>query len=52
MYEGMRQMKAEGALTAIIAHEPPEENPASAGLYASVGFKQQYAIYDYRKKLK
>ncbi|MBK8026481.1 MAG: GNAT family N-acetyltransferase [Chloroflexi bacterium] len=38
LYEGMRRMAAEGAVVAQVKHESPEENPASAALYASAGF--------------
>ncbi|HEX2623281.1 MAG TPA: GNAT family N-acetyltransferase [Phototrophicaceae bacterium] len=50
MYEGMRRMKAEGAVTAIVNHE--YENASAIALYASVGFTRKYTITDYRKTLK
>lgn len=36
---------------AYVCHEPPDENPASGALYASVGFRPKYQIYDRSKKL-
>jgi ribosomal protein S18 acetylase RimI-like enzyme len=47
MYEGMRRMVAQGMKTAAVVHET--DNPASAGLYASVGFTPKYTITSFRK---
>jgi mycothiol synthase len=52
MYEGMHRMKAAGMTTAFVIHESPEENPASSALYASVGFKQKFAIMGSRKTMR
>ena len=51
MYEGMRRMIAQGMATAIVLHQPEQENPASAALYRSVGFSLRYTITDYRKQV-
>lgn len=50
MYEGMRRMAAQGMTTAVVIHEAPDENPASAALYRSVGFTPKYSSHDYRLK--
>jgi mycothiol synthase len=52
MYEGMRRMVEHGMIKAMVCHEVAEENPASAGLYASVGFQPIYRVSDSRKTLK
>lgn len=52
LYEGMRRMKAAGMTTAFVIHESPEENPASAALYASAGFKQKFAVLASRKTMR
>jgi len=49
MTHAMHAMKAAGLEAAIVVHEPPEDNPASAGLYASLGFKTRYTTHLYRK---
>jgi ribosomal protein S18 acetylase RimI-like enzyme len=49
MYEGMRRMVAQGMKTAIVAHLT--DNPASSGLYASLGFAPKRAITSYTKTL-
>jgi ribosomal protein S18 acetylase RimI-like enzyme len=49
--EGMRRMKAEGALTAIVRHAPADKNPAASALYAAVGFEVIGVAVDYRKAL-
>ena len=51
MYEGMRRMIAQGMATAIVLHQPEQDNPASAALYRSVGFSLRYTITDYRKQI-
>jgi mycothiol synthase len=52
MYEGMRRMKAHGMEIARVLHEVAEENPASAALYASVGFQPKYQILECRKQMR
>lgn len=49
MYEGMRQMVAQGMKTAVVAHLT--DNPASSGLYASLGFTPKRAITSYTKTI-
>lgn len=50
MLYALRRMRAErGIECAYVGHEPPAKNPASGALYASVGFKPLYEIYDYKK---
>jgi Acetyltransferases len=49
MYEGMRQMITQGMKTALVAHKT--DNPASSGLYASVGFTPKYAITSFKKTI-
>lgn len=50
MVHVLGRMKAErGIERAYVGHEPPEKNPASAALYASVGFKKLHEIHDYSK---
>jgi len=49
MYEGMRRMVSQSMTTAIVLHHT--DNPASSGLYASVGFAPKYAITSYRKMI-
>lgn len=51
MYEGMRRMVAHGMTTAIVNHQPAQQNPAAAALYRSVGFTLRYTISDYRKQI-
>jgi mycothiol synthase len=41
MIFGMHHMKAAGMTQAWVVHEAAEDNPASAGLYASLGFRPQ-----------
>jgi mycothiol synthase len=52
MYEGMRRMVAHGMTTAMVCHEVADDNPASAGLYASAGFRPIYSVSVGRKSLK
>ncbi len=48
----MKRMRKERALLcAYVCHEPPDKNPASSALYASVGFEKQQDIYDFKKSL-
>lgn len=49
MYEGMRRMLAQGMTTAIVLHHT--DNPASTGLYASVGFMPKYATTSFKKTI-
>lgn len=49
MYEGMRRMIAQGMKTAAVVHHT--DNPASTGLYASVGFTPKYAITSFKKPI-
>lgn len=50
MLYALRRMRAErGIECAYVGHEPRAKNPASGALYASVGFKPLYEIYDYKK---
>ena len=51
MYEGMRRMVAYGMTTAVVKHQPAQNNPAAAALYRSVGFSLRYTIADYRKQI-
>lgn len=41
MIYGMHQMRAAGMTQAWVVHEAAEDNPASAGLYASLDFRTQ-----------
>lgn len=45
MNHAMRIMIAKGMQTAVVLHEVT--NPASTGLYASLGFKQIYRVFQY-----
>ena len=48
----LKRMRAErGIICAYVCHEPAAENPASAALYASVGFKKVHEIHDYKKSV-
>lgn len=47
MYDAMHEMRAQGMTTAVVLHHT--DNPASTGLYASVGFTPKYAITTYKK---
>lgn len=49
MYEGMRRMVARGMTTAVVAHLT--DNPASSGLYASLGFTPKHAITSFKKTI-
>jgi mycothiol synthase len=51
MYEGMRRMVAHGMTTAVVKHQPAQQNPAASALYRSVGFTLRYTITDYRKQI-
>ncbi len=42
MIFGMHHMKAAGMTQAWVVHEAAEDNPASSGLYASLGFRTQF----------
>lgn len=50
--EGMRQMRAAGMITAIVEHEPTDDNPAAGALYASVGFTPRHTWVSYRKTMR
>ena len=50
MYEGLQCMAAQGMTMAIVVHEAPDDNPASAALYRSVGFTPKYGSNQYRRK--
>lgn len=52
MYEGMRRMVEQGMTMAMVCHQVAETNPASAGLYASLGFRPICSVSDGRKLLK
>ncbi|MGB1287593.1 MAG: GNAT family N-acetyltransferase [Aggregatilineales bacterium] len=48
----MKRMQSEhGIQRALVGHEPADKNPASGALYASIGFRPEYQIHDYVKKL-
>jgi len=48
----LKRMRTErGIKCAYVGHEPAKENPASAALYASVGFKKMHEIHDYKKAI-
>jgi len=50
MVRVLRRMERErGIQCAYVGHEPPDKNPASGALYASVGFKKLHEIHDYSK---
>lgn len=49
MLYAMRAMQSAELVTAIVIHEPPEENPAPAGLYRGLGFQTQYTTHLYHK---
>lgn len=52
MVYAMRRMQAEhGIECAYVGHEPADKNPASGALYAAVGFKPLFEIYDYKKPI-
>ena len=52
MVHALERMIAErGIERAYVGHQPPEKNPASSALYASVGFKKLHKIQDYSKSL-
>lgn len=42
MVYAMHQMRAAGMTQAWVVHEAAEDNPASAGLYASLGFRTRF----------
>lgn len=52
LFEGMRRMQAAGMTTAAVNHELPEENAASAGLYASIGFEARYTMFCHVKTMR
>jgi ribosomal protein S18 acetylase RimI-like enzyme len=45
MIHAMHAMRAAGMTHASVAHEAAEENPASAALYAALGFTPQYSTH-------
>lgn len=45
MIHAMHTMRAAGMTEACVAHEHAEENPASAGLYAALGFVARYRTH-------
>jgi ribosomal protein S18 acetylase RimI-like enzyme len=47
--QGMHRMRSAGLHTAMVMYEA--SNPASGGLYRSVGFEPTWTILDYRKSL-
>ncbi|MDQ7024939.1 MAG: GNAT family N-acetyltransferase [Anaerolineae bacterium] len=47
MLHTLHEMKSLGMKTAIVGHEI--NNPASTGLYNSLGFRTKYEITDYKK---
>jgi mycothiol synthase len=49
LFHAMHTMKSIGLVNAIVMHEPPEENPASAALYQRVGFETRYTTHLYQK---
>jgi mycothiol synthase len=49
MTYALHRMKARGIETAFVAHEA--DNPASTGLYAAMGFREEYRILSYKKSL-
>ncbi len=49
MAQALRDMQALGLRSAIVVHEHPDDNPASASLYTSLGFAVQYTLHSYRK---
>lgn len=52
MVRVLQRMRAErGIECAYVGHEPASKNPASAALYASVGFKKLHEIHDYSKSV-
>jgi GNAT superfamily N-acetyltransferase len=52
MFHAMSLMREAGMTHATVEHETPEENPAAAALYASVGFKSDYVLSDYVKYMR
>ncbi len=46
-----RMRKERGIRCAYVCHAPPDKNPASGALYASVGFEKLQDIYDFKKSL-
>jgi ribosomal protein S18 acetylase RimI-like enzyme len=49
MLHAMRAMQTAGLEAALVVHEPPQDNPASAALYAGLGFRTRYTNHLYRK---
>lgn len=49
MTYALRRMKSMGIQTAYVGHEP--DNPASSGLYAAMGFRPRYTLYDYQRQM-
>ncbi len=48
LYAGMRCLAAQGMTLAVVVHESPDDNPAAAALYRSVGFTRKYRSQEYR----
>lgn len=51
LYEGMRRMKAEGAHTALVRQDPPQDNPTAAAFYIAIGFVHVTHAIDHRKAI-
>lgn len=52
MVHVLERMQAErGIKRAYVCHAPPEKNPASSALYASVGFEKLHEIHEYGKSV-
>lgn len=49
MFHAMHTMKSVGLNHAIVVHESPEDDPAPAALYRSVGFETRYTTHLYQK---
>jgi GNAT superfamily N-acetyltransferase len=49
MVDAMHEMRSQGMTTAAVVHHT--DNPASTGLYASVGFTPKYAITSFKKTI-
>jgi mycothiol synthase len=49
MTVAMQRMRAHGLEHAIVVHEPVDKNPASAALYASLGFVLRFSTDLYKK---
>lgn len=51
MYDTMHLMRAAGMTHVMVGHEPAEENPASAALYAALGFQRRHGLFDAKKPI-